>query len=372
MSIFIRTFACMKKMILHTNLVTTIKALLHVVSLLSAPLLLTAAILMAACSGDDSTDTNDTPTPTNDNSEIQLNADVWRVMEGTRATTYDNATGLQTAGFKVYAYERNTTTPYLDGLQVDYSDGWAFNDGKQYWPDYALDFFAHAPSTVPNYITSGPTYTATASPSVTHDVTFACTLDNSLNDQNSDVKEFIYALALDQDKAGTNTSTQAVAGQVALTFQHPFARIYLKRGTIRRNGESVVSSVVRISRVTLKSVNKTGTYSYNNGTPSWGSLGNSTSYILDEANVPTEGNGPYLVVPQTFNSTNNFSVQLTYRDGWGVLETQEFETTVNTTWEPGHSYTYTISASITVSEGGGGGGSSGGITVDVNKYTEQW
>lgn len=344
--------------------------------------LLALTCLLTACSGGGSSSEeldpptpDPTPNPTPENQEIKLNANVWNMMEGMRATTYDNQEAIQDEGsFTCAVFQANTTTEYISPTAVNWSASqWLFSDGKHYWPaSGSLDFFAYMPKagSLPSYITSGPTYTATASPS--HDVTFTCTLDDNLKNQgNSSVKEFIYALALDQNKAGTNHSAQPNAGQVALNFQHPFARIYLKRGTIQKNGASVDKNVVWISRVTLKSVNQTGTYSYNNDSPQWTSS-SSTSFTLDNVNVPTEGFGPYLVVPQTFNSTNNFEVELSYLGNWSLTETQVFSTTVNTTWEPGHSYTYTISASITVSSGGGGGGGGGGITVDVSKYTEQW
>ena len=69
-------------------------------------------MLLAACgSGSDSFD--DEPQNVADNAslqEIRLNANVWHMMEGTRATTYDNQAALQTAGhFTCAVYQENTT-----------------------------------------------------------------------------------------------------------------------------------------------------------------------------------------------------------------------------------------------------------------------
>ncbi len=62
--------------------------------------LVLAAILLSGCSGDDS------PNHANDNSgkdsEIRFNADVWRMIEGTRATTIDNNTQLQGQDLRIY------------------------------------------------------------------------------------------------------------------------------------------------------------------------------------------------------------------------------------------------------------------------------
>lgn len=324
--------------------------------LLATLLLLATAFVLSACSSDDS----DTPSsPNSTDSEIRLNTEVWQVMEGTRATTYDNS---NFNSFICVAYNHETaTSPYIDHVQVNkVSSTWTFDGGSRYWPaSGTLDFFAYAPTgNIPSYITTGPTYSYSSG----QQMTFTCTLPTTGATQGGDVKEFVYAFAANQDKTSNS------GNGVNLTFSHPFARIYFKRGTVNKNGTPVESSVVQISQVTLKSIYKTGTY---NSSSQWGSLENFTNFSLTGANVPTEGNGPYLVVPQTFNSSNNFVVQLKYKDGWGITETKEFETTVNTEWEPGYSYTYTISASITVSGGGGGGGSDG-ITVDVNKFTEQW
>ena len=59
-----------------------------------AQLLMFCSLLLAGCSGDG--DGRDVPVSETDKTEIRLAADVWNVMEGTRATTYDNAAALQT------------------------------------------------------------------------------------------------------------------------------------------------------------------------------------------------------------------------------------------------------------------------------------
>ena len=91
--------------------------------------------LLTACSGSDG-DVRDIPAPDSNNPEIRLKADVWQMMEGTRATTYDNA-ALQSNGFKCAVYEINTITPYIASVNVNWGgSGWAFSDGSHEWhPD---------------------------------------------------------------------------------------------------------------------------------------------------------------------------------------------------------------------------------------------
>ena len=332
MSIFIRTFACMKKNISHTNLVTTTKALLHVVSLLSAPLLLTAAILMAACSSDDA---NDTPTPTNDNAEICFTVAPTTWYDATRATTYDNDAALQTEGnFTCFAYDAGTTTvnvtSNVNGITATWnSSTWAF-DEKHYWPlTGSLDFFAYMPATIPSYIkdnsdvASQITYAA-GNPQ------FKCELPT---DQSS-VKEFIYAVIENQNK-DTNS------GAVSLTFRHPFARIKLVEGTI--------GTGVTVNEIRLTGINNSGSYTHSTG---WSGQSGDATYT-----VAAFGDTYYLVVPQ--NWAGDIEVDISW-DNWGETADATLTTTVPTNWEAGHSYTYTFNVSKYA------------LTVNIAKFTEQW
>lgn len=85
-------------------------------------LLLAVAVLLSACSSDD---TNTTSATSDDSSEIRMDASVWQVMEGTRATTFDDAEALQTAGFKCVVYNDNETAEYITPVNVDWDgDSW--------------------------------------------------------------------------------------------------------------------------------------------------------------------------------------------------------------------------------------------------------
>ena len=342
MSIFIRTFACMKKNTSHTNLVTTIKALLHVVSLLSAPLLLTAAILMAACSGDDANDTNDTPTPTNDKTEIAFNTATTTWHDATRATTYNNAADLQTEGnFTCFAYDAGTTTvnvtSNVNGITATWnSSTWAFAE-KHYWPlTGSLDFFAYMPATRPSYISADPASTYAVYDDDSDDSTpdkpnpsFTCSGLSASAD-----KEFIYAVIENQNK-DTNS------GAVSLTFRHPFARIKLVEGTI--------GTGVTVNEIRLTGINNSGSYTHSTG---WSGQSGDATYT-----VAAFGDTYYLVVPQ--NWAGDIEVDISW-DNWGETADATLTTTVPTNWEAGHSYTYTFNVSKYA------------LTVNIAKFTEQW
>ena len=124
-------------------------------------LLLTTAAMLTSC-GSDGFD--DEPQNVADNAspqEIRFNANVWRMMDGTRASFYTTGT-LSSGSFTAAAYTANSTTEYITPTTVNWvTDKWVFDDGKHYWPaEGTLDFFAYMPTTTPStegyYITGGP------------------------------------------------------------------------------------------------------------------------------------------------------------------------------------------------------------------------
>jgi hypothetical protein len=355
MSIFIRTFACMKKNTLHTNLVTTIKALLHVVSLLSAPLLLTAAILMAACSSDDA---NDTPTPTNDNAEIAFTTATTTWHDATRATTYDGGT-LTSGSFTAASYVAESTTAYFTPVTVNWeTDKWVFSDGKHYWPaEGALDFFAYMPAAVPSYITnmsdvaSLVTYAARNPQFKCKNLPMTYDASTSTAGQGSGLQEFVYALTTGRTKALDG------ADGVTLNFQHPFARIDMKLSDAQ-------AKPVTINTITFKTLKNNGTYTHNGSPNKWALTGDATDFKVtldqDYAVTGTEQTigTSYLMIPQ--NWTGNIEVEATWVD-WGVSLKHTLTKQIDAvTWAPGTSYTYTFTITET------------DLIVNTSKYTEQW
>ena len=305
-------------------------------------------LLVTACSKDETEDGQRTDISDKD---IRMNVDVWRVMEGTRATTFDNPTALQNEGsFTCYAYNGETTTTFINGSTVNWigsENTWAFADGKKYWPATgSLDFFAYMPAEKPAYI-SAVSYTTARTPTIT------CTSLPMTSDGQASIKEFVYGLVIDQTK-----DVQGSTG-VTMNFLHPFARIYLR-------WSDVDHSAITLNSVKLKNIynNGTCTLSYDGTNSKWISTWSPNGDKTDFSSTTLAANDlsdavPYLVIPQTFAGT--IEVNASWND-WGDTPVPH---TVTTTippinWEAGKSYTYTFNISTD------------DLVVNVSNFTEQW
>ena len=304
-------------------------------------MVLLAAGLLAGCSGDDTSDAGTEAT------EIRFNADVWRVMEGSRATTYDNAAALQSEGsFTCSAYVAEGTTPYISSSPVAWNtDKWEFADGKHYWPaEGSLDFFAYMPATKPSYIVGSITYAVSGEPAVPAPQ-FTCAALPLSDTGQSSTKEFVYALTTGQSKAA-----QGATG-VALNFKHPLARITLQWSAADHTG-------ITINSIAFKNVMNSGTCVIDGttGNPSWTPPGDAADFTADF--TAADMGGPFLVVPQTFTGGNvTIEVNAT-KEG----DTETFTATVATAWAAGYSYTYSFTLNFKAKE----------LIIDTTKYTEQW
>ena len=308
---------------------------------------LTAALL-AGCAGDSPSDI--APTPSADNTEIKVNADVWQMMEGTRATTFDSPTAIQQEGsFTCTAYDAGTTTPNttsnVNGSLVKWNTGasrWEFNDGVHKWPTSgSLDFFAYMPAAKPDYISS-ITYAVDGTAPRPY---FTCDMRETVD------KEFIYALAPDQDKAGTNHSTQPTPGQVALTFRHPFARIYFKLS-------EASGTAVRINSITISGDDfyQTGTCTFDSTDPKYSTWSNKDGAgPLGTLAINT----PYLVIPNDYGSSKTITVNVSW-DEWNSFSKDFTSSALSMNWQAGYSYTYTLTVTKYA------------LQVETTKYTEQW
>lgn len=355
--------------------------------LLATLLLLITAFVLSACSSDD---TNTTPNAAND-SEIRFDVGVWNMMEGTRATFYDTGTSLASGSFICYAFNANSTTPYINQTTVNYTAGqWTFEDGKHYWPaDASLDFFAYMPKeeSKPSYITSGPTYSVSGTPQAT----FTCSsmpmsydASSPTAGQGNSLQEFVWGITV-----GQNKENQGASG-VTMKFCHPFARIRFQLSASHPN--------IQINSITFKNLKTGGTCilnatnveeTYYYKTSVWSSLtpaeggsnfvmtlaskDNDGNYVAADVNIfndnPTNvvpiggysgGAHQYvdlLMVPQTFGG--EVVVNATWTD-WGDQLPHNVTATVPTTWVAGRSYTYTFTISET------------DLKVDTEKFTEQW
>ena len=318
-------------------------------------LVMMAALLLTACSSDSSDSDIYAPNTSAEANTIRFNADVWRMME-TRAATFDSQSALQTeAAFTAAAYTHNTTTAYFSPVRIDWvTDSWEFSDGKHYWPSSgSLDFFAYMPASasLPSYMGAGPTYSVIDTNA--QQVSFTCTSLPMTSVGQSTLKEFIYALAADQDKAGTNSTLQPTAGEVALTFTHPFARIKLQLSASQ-------SKEVTINTITFKNIKATGSYTHSAG---WSSLDDNTDLVVTLNHTysitgAVQDLGSYIMIPQDW--AGEIEVSASWKVWDEPIEDEELTATVPATWQPGYSYTY----SFTISERD--------LIVDSSKYTEQW
>lgn len=313
--------------------------------LLATLLLLITAFVLSACSSDD---TNTTPNDVNE-SEIRFNPTVWQVMEGTRATTFNSASDLQSEGFKCAIYNENTVTQFLDYTTVNWSSSqWAWSDGKHYWPDSGnLDFFAYAPATKPDYVTSFTNAIVETASGNEPRLRFNCTnLPISLV-PTDDTKEFIWALTRGQNKT-------ANASGVTMTFKHPFARIKFKLSAA--SGNNVTVNSITIPGVYCNAtciLSGTG----NTATSTWSGLNDSSNDLVINGTPATNDDVFYLVIPNNYGS-KTLTVNATWSD-WGTV-TKDVSASVDFNWAAGNSYTYTLTLSKEA------------LIVDVNKYTEQW
>lgn len=303
----------------------------------SLGLLAALTCLLSGCSNDDST-------PREAASEIRFNADVWRVMESTRATTFDNAAALQEEGtFICYAYNSGTTTVYesVNGATATWNSSYWSIVGSPKWPESNyLDFFAYMPATKPDYITSGPTYTYVAGEPGHQQITFDSTLHLTSDGQNSS-KEFIFALIEKQNRDNAGSG-------VTLTFKHPFARVYFKIADGLSN--------VTINSVTIAGIEYIGSCTYDGSDVTWVPTGTTGNLVITGS--PATGNTPYLVLPQTLGS-KTITVNATW-SSWSPTS-KDVSTVIDLgTWVCGSSYTYTFTLDDEV------------LIVDTEKYTEQW
>ena len=333
-------------------------------------MLLLAAGLLVACGPDVN------PPQPETQEEIRLDASVWQMMQGApsrrvstyegaplRASTYNGGT-LTSGSFTAAAYVENTTTPYINPVQVNWeTDKWVWSDGKHYWPaSGSLDFFAYMPATKPGYISS-ITYAVSGAPAAPQPSFVCADLPMTYNsaapteNQGSNLHEFILAVTTGQNKVD-----QGATG-VTMNFSHPFVRIKMVLSASQ-------AKAITINTITFKSLKNNGScsFAYNGSSSTWESTwtpsGVATNFkaTLDQAFTATGAaqdiGVPYLMIPQTW--TGGIEVEATW-DDWGVPLKHTLSTTLSSvSWAPGTTYTYTFTITET------------DLIVDGSKYTEQW
>ena len=313
---------------------------------------LLVTLLASACSKDGA-DGNEVTNRNEAKKEIGIKPDVWKMAEGTTRTTFYTNSDLAT--FKCAAYNENTMTAYIVPVDVYKSgDNWIITGRPYYWPASGnLDFFAYMPATPPSYITAGPTYTATSTPSITHTISFTCS-DLPMNNagQGSDLKEFMFGMALGRNEENAGTG-------VPLQFQHPFARIKLQLAASHPN--------VTINSITFRGIYNNGNYNHS-ASPKWATTGDATDFeltlegaaaVFDNNSTAKQIGDDYIMIPQDWTGVIVVNADCLY---WGEKKNYpSLTTTVPTDWQPGYSYTYTFSISPDDLKVG-----------TTSQFTEQW
>ena len=316
------------------------------------------AAMLQGCGGS-SDSFEDEPQNVTDNEspqEIRLKADVWRMMEGTRATTYDDLTDLQAGTFTCYAFVDGETTQYISGSTVSYSASeWTFDDGKHYWPTTgALNFLAYMPHDLANTCcTIDPT--AYADPGNLDGYSEDCarvvctSLPVAITKGSDATQELLIAYTAQQDKAGSVPAKQPTAGEVALNFKHPFAKVKFVLS-------AASGTNVKVNSITIPDIKNNGSFTFDGSTTTWTPNGDDADLVIS-GNPATDDDAVYLVIPKNYGS-KTLTVNATW-DDWSDV-TKNVSASVDFDWRAGYSYTYTLTLSKYA------------LTVSTSKYTEQW
>ena len=302
-------------------------------------------VLLAGCGSDSASDVLIAPTG---KAEIKVYADIWQMMDGTRATTFDNAAAIQAEGsFTCTAYNAGTTTvnttdSNVNGSQIDWNAGstsWVFHDGQHhYWPiEGSLDFFAYMPKagSLPSYFTAGPTYTSATN------MQFSVNFTDKNNTGQAGLKEFIWAVA-----PGQTSAAQGATG-VTMNFKHPFAKIIFRVGNDPKDG-------IAVNSITMDALKTSGTCTFDGTDHTW-------SGQTGSENLVGKADTPYLLIPYNYASGLHITVNATW-SAFDVTETKGADiAAANCNFQAGNSYVFTLTFD----------GSA--LIVDAEKWVyEQW
>lgn len=331
---------------------------------------LLCSLLITACSKDGA-DGNDVSKPNEEKKEIRIQTNVSSVQNGTRATTIDNNTALQSCNLKIDAYYHGTDDKYLDGTTLHYDtsddpDAWKFwNTSTEaqehyYWPitgstvaggstvASTLDFVGFCPySPIPGYITSsGYTHGSGAS--------FTCNMSSYMTlEAQTSMQEFLLSVLPGQTLA---TQTDA-GGALPMVFKHPFALI--KFAITAASGTNV-----QINSINIAGLYTNATCTYNGTTLGWGSYDEDSKATMTITQTLKNGTSttvttPFVVIPNDYGS-KYLTVNATWNDWSNTVTISDYGTNVDFNWEPGYIYTYNLTLDKT------------GLIVNTSKFTEQW
>lgn len=260
----------------------------------------------------------------------------------TTKATVATVSDLQKNGFGVWAFISNdnakvTNELILDNAKVTYKSGaWEYSP-LRYW----------VPETIFNFIATYP-YGQYAFDSENSAVNL------TVSETPSDVD---YMIATNT----TDTSDEGFSKTVNLQFSHALTSVRLN---IWRDGGKHQNDDMRITKVTLSNIRKSGEYSSSTG---WkpdndkltlekiyeGGSNNIGAAIVKEdgaldpgGSIPAKPFDDMMLIPQTLDGNSPVSLKIQYelkRQNAADWETAELETVLpSVTWEPNRRYTYNV------------------------------
>ncbi len=238
----------------------------------------------------------------------------------------DIATAYGSFGVFAYAYTGGETLPsyYIYNEKTTSTAGTWTSVNTYYWPgiNHTLRFYAYTP-----YNSDAITLPAPTSPHA------APTVSYLVPDAVADQQDVLVATT---EKMAGNSNTR-----VPLTFKHICTAVRFVTGDDIQSGT--------ITKITLKGIYKSGTYSMNEHT--WNSPG-SVSDFTQEPNADTDGTAgaeittneaTFMMIPQTLSA--NAAIEVVFYDDLTQTERTLTGTIAGTEWPIGKTVTYKISIS---------------------------
>ena len=261
-------------------------------------------------------------------------------------TTKATVSDLQKNGFGVWAFISNdnakvTNELILDNAKVTYKSGaWEYSPLRYWVNESVFTFLAAYPYSENNE---------------------GFTLDESNTSINLSLSEtpakVDYLIATNV----TDTSVEGFSKTVDLQFSHALTSVRLN---IWRDGGKHQNDQMRVRKVTLSNIRKTGTYSSSTGwTPDDAKLTLEKIYeggsddigaviVKGDGTLDPGGDTPeipfedIMLIPQTLDGNSPVSLKIQYelkRQNAADWETAELETVLpSVTWEPNRRYTYNV------------------------------
>lgn len=292
-----------------------------------------AALALLGCNNEH------TPNAPAESQAISFGTEITRVEAG--------MTDLQSGGFGVWAFVNNNTLRndlLMENVHVEYEGGkWVYSPVKYWIPNSIFSFVGVYPYKDPSYSTDA--------------VNAAVKLTVSETPSQTD-----YLVATNV----TDTSDVGLGSVVDLQFKHILTSVGLN---IWRDGGKHQNDHMRIKRVTLGNIIKSGVYS--SATDSWTNNNNDkltlemidedltdgdkigAVIVKDDGSLDAGGSddaanpfGQMMLLPQALDDSNVVSLKIVYelkRQNAVDWEEAELETVLpSITWKAGQRYTYNV------------------------------